>query len=81
MYPLSDLQSWVSQRTTGLLDSTSTKKGAYIDNFIGFDCELEDNLFITGHPGFDEITRLLDQEAEMQAHMDSARTKYDQQFI
>ncbi|CAN5278361.1 hypothetical protein BH10PSE14_BH10PSE14_18850 [soil metagenome] len=81
MYPLSDLQSWVTQRTTGLLDSTSTKEGARIDNFLQPDYELEDDLFITGHPGFDEITRLLDREAEMQAHIDAARTKYDEQFV
>ena len=41
---------------------------------------LEDDIFITGHLGFDEITRLLEQEAEMQAHMDAASAKYDEQF-
>lgn len=81
MYPLSDLESWVAQRTTGLFDSTSTEKGAHIDHPLQPDYELEDDLFITGHPGFDEITRLLDQEAEMQAHMDAARAKYDEQFV
>ncbi|MFC3440124.1 hypothetical protein ACFOKF_02750 [Sphingobium rhizovicinum] len=80
MYPLSDLESWVAQRTTGLLDSTSTTKGARVDDSLQPDYELDDDLFITGHPGFDEITRLLDQEAEMQAHMDAARIEYDEQF-
>ena len=81
MYPLSDLEAWVAQRTTGLLDSTSTKVGAQIDNPLQPDYELEDDLFTTGHPGFDEITRLLGQEAEMQAHVDAARAKYDEQFV
>lgn len=81
MYPLSDLEAWVAQRTTGLLDSTSTEKGAKIDNPLQPNCELEDDLFITGHWGFDEITRLRDQEAEMQAHMDAARVKYDEQLV
>lgn len=80
MYPLSDLQSWVAQRTTGLFDSTSTEKGAHVDNLLSPDYELEDDLLVTGHPGFDEITRLLDQEAEMKAHMDAAGAKYDEQF-
>lgn len=80
MYQLSDLEAWLAQRTTGLLDSTSTEGGAHIHNPLQLDYELQDDLFITGHPGFDETTRLLDQETEMQAHMDAARTKYDEQF-
>lgn len=81
MYPLTDLESWLAQRTTGLLDSTSTTESAQVDSSLELDCELEDDLFITGQPGFDEITRLLDQETEMQAHMDTACAKYDEQFI
>ena len=81
MYPLSDLEAWVKQRTTSLLDSTSTEVGARADYFLQPDFELEDDLFVTGHPGFDEVTRLLDEEAEMQAHIDLARGKYDQQFV
>lgn len=80
MYPLSDLEAWVAQRTTGLLDSTSTKDGAHMDYPLQPDYELEDDLFMTGHLGFDEMTRLLDQEAEMQSHMDAASAKYDEQF-
>ncbi len=81
MYPLSDLEVWLAQRTTGLFDSTSTKERTHIDNPLHPDFELEDDLFVAGHPGFDEITRLLDQELEMQGHMDAARAKYDEQFV
>lgn len=79
-YRQRDLQAWISQRSTGLLDSTSTRMGRQVEDHLQPQYELEDDLFVTGHPGFDEITRLLDQEAEMQAHMDAARTKYDEQF-
>ncbi len=81
MYLLSDLETWVAQRTTGLLDSTSTTGGTHVDNPLQPDYELDADLFITGHPAFDEITRLLDREAEMQAHMDAARIEYDEQFV
>ncbi len=80
LYPLSELEAWVAQRTTGLLDSTSTKEGEPSIIALHPDYDLEDDFFITGHPGFDEITRLLDQEAEMQVHMDAAGVKYDEQF-
>lgn len=80
-YRQRDLQAWVSQRSTGLLDSTSTRMGRQIEEHLQPQYELEDDLFTTGHPGFDEITRLLEQEAEMQAHMDTAGAKYDEQFV
>lgn len=80
MYRLSDLEKWMSQRCTGLLDSTSTSVGRALDDLFELECDLEDDTFFTGHPGFDEITRLLREEAAMQEHMDSAGSKYDQQF-
>ena len=81
MYRLSDLELWIAQRCTGLLDSTSTVKGKEIDDIFDREQDLEDDRLHTGQADFDEITRLLDQEAAMQAFMDSARPRYDQQFI
>ena len=80
MYPLSELEAWVAQRTTNLLDSTSTTKTAQSEPPLLADLELGDDLFITGHPGFDEITRLLEQDAELQAHIDAACNEYDEQL-
>lgn len=81
MYRMSDLEEWVSQRCTGLLDSTSTSVGRDVDDIFEQERDLEDDMLFTGQPGFDEVTRLLREEAAMQEHMDSARSKYDQQFI
>lgn len=81
MYRLSDLEMWMAQRCTGLLDSTSTKEGRDFDDLFDDDGELEDDPYYTGQPGFDEITRLLQEEAAMQGHINAARSKYDQQFI
>lgn len=81
MYRLSDLEKWMSQRCTGLLDSTSTLVGRDLDDLFEQECDLEDDALFTGQQGFNEITRLLREEATMQEHMDSAGSKYDQQFI
>lgn len=80
-YWQSDLESWVGQRTTGLMDSTSTTQGKRFDGLFERDQDLEDDPFETGHPGFDEITRLRAEEEAMQGHIDAAGTKYDQQFM
>lgn len=77
-----DLEMWVMQRTTGLLDSTSTTQGKRFDGLFEKDRDLEDDRFHTGDPGFDEVTRLLAEEEEaLQRHIDAARAKYDQQFM
>ena len=76
-----DLEMWVEQRCTGLLDSTSTTQGKRIDDLFERDQDLEDSLFNTGQPGFDEFTRLLAEEAAMQSHIDAAGPKYDQKFM
>lgn len=76
-----DLEIWVEQRTTGLLDSTSTSQGKRFDDLFEQDQDLEDFPLDTGQPGFDEFTRLLAEEAAMQGHLDAAGPKYDQQFI
>lgn len=76
-----DLEMWVEQRCTGLRDSTSTSQGKRIDDLIEQDQDLDDVPFDTGQPGFDEVTRLLSEEAAIQGYIDSAGAKYDQQFI
>jgi len=76
-----DLEMWVEQRCSGLLDSTSTTQGKRLDDIFEQDQDLEEAPFDTGQPGFDEITRLLCEEAAMQGFIDSARAKYDQQFM
>lgn len=76
-----DLEMWVEQRCSGPLDSTSTTQGKRLDDIFEQDGDLEESPFDTGQPGFDEITRLLCEEAAMQGFIDSARAKYDQQFI
>ncbi|HKR16508.1 hypothetical protein [Rhizorhapis sp.] len=76
-----DLEMWVEQRCSGLLDSTSTTQGKRFDDIFEQDRDLEESPFDTGQPGFDEITRLLCEEAAMQGFIDSARAKYDQQFM
>lgn len=76
-----DLEMWVAQRCSGLLDSTSTTQGKRLDDIFEQDQDLEESPFDTGQPGFDEITRLLCEEAAMQGFIDSARAKYDQQFM
>lgn len=76
-----DLERWVAQRCTGLLDSTSTSQGKWLDDLFEQDQDLEDFPFDTGHPGFDEVTRLLSEEAIIQGFIDAAGPKYDQQFI
>ena len=80
MYRLSDLEEWMSRRCTGLMDSTSTSVRKDLDDLFEQERDLDDDMFFTGQPGFDEVTRLLSEEAAMQEHMDSARSKYDQQF-
>ena len=76
-----DLEIWVEQRCTGMLDSTSTSQGKRFDDLFEQEQDLDDFPFDTGQPHFDEITRLLSEEAKMQSAIDSARGKYDQQFI
>lgn len=76
-----DLEGWVEQRSTGLLDSTSTSQGKHFDGLFGQDEDLDDFPLVTDQPGFDEVTRLLSEEAAMQGYIDAAGPKYDQQFI
>ncbi|HEY0960130.1 MAG TPA: hypothetical protein VGE05_12795 [Novosphingobium sp.] len=76
-----DLEMWVEQRSTGLLDSTSTTQGKRFDGLFEQDQDLEDFPFRTGHPDFDEVTRLLCEEATIQGQIDAAGPKYDQQFM
>jgi hypothetical protein len=76
-----DLEIWVEQRCSFLLDSTSTSQGKRFDGPFEQDQDLEDIPFDTGQPSFDEITRLLCEEMAMQGFIDSAGAKYDQQFI
>lgn len=75
-----DLETWAKQRRSPMLDSTSTTQGKAFDDFEQ-DQDLEDDPFLTGHPGFDEVTRLLAEEEAMQSHIDAAGVKYGQQFI
>jgi hypothetical protein len=75
-----DLQIWLEQRSTGLLDSTSTSQGKRIDDLFEHDQDLEDFPFDTGQPDFDEVTRLLAEEAAMQEHIDAAGLRYGRQF-
>ena len=81
MYRLIDLEKWMSQRCTGLLDSTSTRVGRDLSDLFAWECDLEEDALITGEENFDEITRLLNVEAAMLAYMDAAGLKYDEQFI
>lgn len=81
MYRLSDLEMWIAKRCTGLLDSTSTLQGTLIEDLFEQEQDLGEILFDTGDPGFDEVTRLLNQEATMREYLDTAGVKYDQQFI
>tara|TARA_R110000824_G_scaffold3839_11_gene18390 strand:+ start:15621 stop:16007 length:387 start_codon:yes stop_codon:yes gene_type:complete len=76
-----DLETWVEQRCTGMLDSTSTTQGKQFDDFFEQEQDLEDFSFDTGQPGFDEVTRLLSEEATIQGFIDLARVKYDEQFM
>lgn len=76
-----DLENWVEQRTTGLLDSTSTTQGKRFDDLFEQDQDLDDLPFDTGQPGFDEYTRLLADQGAMQGYIDAAGPKYDQQFM
>lgn len=76
-----DLEDWVRQRTTGLMDSTSTTQGKRFDDLFDHDQDLEDNQFHTGHREFDETTRLLAEEEALQSHIDAAGAKYRQHFI
>ena len=76
-----DLEMWVEQRSTGLLDSTSTTQGKRFDGLFEQEQDLEDFPLDTGQPDFDEITRLLCEEAAIQGYIDTVGPKYDQQFI
>lgn len=76
-----DLEMWVEQRSTGLLDSTSTTQGKRFDGLFEQEQDLEDFPLDTGQPDFDEITRLLCEETAIQGYIDTAGPKYDQHFI
>lgn len=76
-----DLEIWMEQRCSGLLDSTSTSQGKRIDDLFEQDQDLADISLDTGQPGFDEITRLLCEEEALQSHIDAAGAKYGQQFM
>lgn len=76
-----DLQIWMEKRCTGLLDSTSTSHGKEIADLFEEERELQDLSSATGQPGFNEITRLLSEEAKLQDYIDQAGLLYDQQFI
>ena len=80
MYRLSDVNIWLAQRCTGLLDSTSTLHGRSVDGLFERHPEAEDITLDTGQPEFDEITKLLLEEAKFQEFLDTAGKKYDQQF-
>lgn len=80
MYRLIELNMWVAQRSTGLLDSTSTLHGRSVDDLFEPHTEAEDIDLDTGQPGFDEITKMLLEEARLQEFLDTDRSKYDQQF-
>lgn len=84
MYQLRDLEDWLAQRSTGLLDSTSTLSGRAVDGLFNdneIDNDGEGSIFDTGEPGFDEITKLLHEEASLQEQIDTAGVNYDQQFM
>ena len=76
-----DLESWVGQRTTGLMDSTSTTQGKQFDDLFEQDQDLDDDPLHTGDPSFDETTRLLAEQEALQSQIDAAGAKYAQQFI
>ena len=76
-----DLEGWVEQRSTGLLDSTSTMQGKRFDGFFEQDRDLDDDPLNTGDPGFDEVTQLLAEQEALQRHIDAAGAKYDQRFM
>lgn len=80
-YLRSDLEMWVMQRTTGLMDSTSTTQGKEFEGPFERDRDLEDDRFCTGDPGFDEVTQLLAEQEALQSQIDTAGAKYDQQFM
>lgn len=75
------LEMWVEQRSTGLLDSTSTTQGKRFDGFFEQDRDLDDDLPNTGDPGFDEVTQLLAEQEALQKHIDDAAVKYDKRFM
>lgn len=81
LYRQSDLEEWLLLRSSDLLDSTSTSQGKHLDAPFEQAEDLQDSLSDTGQPAFDEVTRLLHEEAVMQSFIDAAGTKYDQQFI
>ena len=81
LYRQSDLEEWLEQRSSDLLDSTSTSQGKHLDAPFEQAEDLQDSMFDTGQPDFDEITRILHDESILQGFIDSARMKYDQQFI
>jgi hypothetical protein len=75
------LEMWVEQRTSGLMDSTSTTQGKQIDELFEQDRDLDDDLPCTGDPGFDEVTQLLAEQEALQSHINAAGAKYDQRFM
>lgn len=76
-----DLEIWMEQRCSDLLDSTSTTQGKRFDGLFEQEQDLEDFLLDTGQPEFDEVTRLLSEQAALQGYIDTAGPKYDQQFM
>lgn len=80
-YLRSDLEMWVRQRTTDLMVSTSTTQGKQIDDLFEQDRDLDDELPLTGDSGFDETTRLLAEQEELQRQIDAAGANYGQRFM
>ena len=75
------LEMWVEQRTSGLMDSTSTTQGKRFDGLFEQGQDLDDDLSCTGDPGFDEVTQLLAEQEALQSHIDAAGAEYVQRFI
>ena len=84
-YRPEDLQAWVGMRCSGLVDSTSDEHGREISGLFQGDLhasdEIDDSYLDTGQSAFDEVTKLLEEERQINEGIRAARAKYDQQFV
>lgn len=84
-YRRSDLDEWALKRCSGLLDSTSTRNGAKLDDFFesGEEADnIEMDIFDTCHPESDfHLRKTFEFERDLQLMIDNAGNKFDQQFM
>lgn len=79
-----DLERWLVQRSTCMLDSTSTPHEMMQDGVFDFGeaDDIETEIFDTCHPESDfHLRKAFEFERDLQLMIDTAGAKYDQHFI